>query len=154
MVVDIDRKDKPMAKKNTNSRRKSVHVKELASKSKKPKPLQEKATLQEAGETMRSLQAERYPVAAGDRLVGTVEGKYPERQAAAHGHDPQTTLVRGSMVKKMYYCFEDQSLEEARELMRRNHLLHLPVVDKNLRIIGIVALNEVEDANVQADASS
>ena len=137
-----------MAKKKVNPDRKSI--KELASE--KTKPLQEESTLQEAGEKMRSLQTERFPVAAGDRLVGTVEGKYPEREAAAHGHDPQTTLVRGSMVKKMYYCFEDQSLEEVRELMRRHHLLHLPVVDKDLRIIGVVALNDVEDENVQADA--
>ena len=90
-------------------------------------------------------------MAAGDRFVGTVEGKYPERAAAAHGHDPRTTLVRGSMVTKMYYCLEDQSLEEARDLMRRHHLLHLPVVDKNLRIIGVVALNDVEDESVQGD---
>lgn len=109
-----------------------------------PKPLQEKSTLKQAGETMRSLHEDRFPVAAGDRLVGTVEGKYPERQAAGHGHDPETTLVRGSMLKKLYYCFADQSLEEAREIMRRHHLLHLPVVDENLRIIGVVALNEVE----------
>ena len=58
------------------------------------------------------------------------------------------------MAKKMYYCFEDQSLEEARELMRRHELLHLPVVDKELRIVGIVALNEVEDENVRGDVSS
>jgi CBS domain-containing protein len=141
-----------MAEKKQNPRRKTIPVKELASE--KPKPLQEESTLQEAGETMRSLQAERFPVAAGDRLVGTVEGKYPERAAAAHGHDPQTTLVRGSMVKKMYYCFEDQSLQEARELMRRHHLFHLPVVDKDLRIIGVVALNDVEDASVEGDVSS
>jgi CBS domain-containing protein len=121
-------------------------ARELASK--EPKPLQEKSTVKEAGETMRSLQTNRFPVAAGERLVGTIEGKYPERAVAAHGHDPETTLVRGSMIQKLYYCFENQSLEEAREIMRRNHLLHLPVVDKNLRIIGIVALNEVEDANV------
>jgi CBS domain-containing protein len=141
-----------MANKKEKPHRKTIHVKELASE--KPKPLQEQSTVQEAGETMRSLQAERFPVAAGDRLVGTVEGKYPERAAAAHGHDPQTTLVRGSMVKKMYYCFEDQSLEEARELMRRHHLFHLPVVDSDLRIIGIVALQDVEDENVQTDVSS
>jgi CBS domain-containing protein len=141
-----------MAKKKENQRRKTTPAKELASE--KHKPLQEKSTLQEAGERMRSLQTERFPVAAGDQLVGTVEGKYPERVAAAHGHDPQTTLVRGSMVKKMYYCLEDQSLGEARERMRRHHLLHLPVVDKNLRIIGVIALNDVEDANVQGDVSS
>jgi CBS domain-containing protein len=121
-------------------------ARELASK--EPKPLQEKSTVKEAGETMRSLQTNRFPVAAGERLVGTVEGKYPERAAAAHGHDPETTLVRGSMIKKLYYCFENQSLQEAREIMRDNHLLQLPVVDENLRIIGIVALNDVEDENV------
>jgi CBS domain-containing protein len=121
-------------------------ARELASK--EPKPLQEENTVKQAGETMRSLQEDRFPVAAGERLVGTVEGKYPDRAAAGHGHDPETTLVRGSMIKKLYYCFENQLLAEAREIMRRNHLLHLPVVDENLRIIGIVALNEVEDENV------
>ena len=127
-------------------------VRELACK--EPKPLQEKSTLKQAGETIRSLHEDRFPVAAGNRLVGSVEGKYPERKAAGHGHDPETTLVRGSMVKKMYYCFEDQSLKEAREIMRHNHLLHLPVVDKNLRIIGVLALDDVEDENVRAEAEA
>ncbi len=131
-----------MAKKTAKKRAPARRVRELASD--EPKPLQEKSTLKQAGETMRSLQEDRFPVAAGDRLVGTVEGKYPERFAAGHGHDPETTLVRGSMLKKVYYCFADQSLEEAREIMRRNHLLHLSVVDEDLRIIGVVALNEVE----------
>ena len=113
------RKESPMAKKNENPSRKATVVKKLASQ--KPRPLQEKSTLQEA---------------------------------AAHGHDPQTTLVRGSMLKKMYYCFEDQSLEEVREMMRRHHLFHMPVVDKDLRIIGIVALCDVEDENVQKGGAS
>jgi CBS domain-containing protein len=133
-----------MAKKpaKKSARTSTRRVREVACE--EPKPLQEKSTLKQAGETMRSLHEERFPVAAGDRLVGTVEGKYPERLAAGHGHDPETTLVRGSMLKKLYYCFADQSLEEAREIMRRHHLLHLPVVDENLRVIGVVALNEVE----------
>ncbi len=141
---------KPMAKKMMKKRapKSTRRVRELASED--PKPLQERSTVKQAGETMRSLQTDRFPVAAGDRLVGTVEGKYPERAAAAHGHDPETTLVRGSMVRKMYYCIENQSLEEAREIMRRNHLLHLPVVDENLRIIGVVALSDIEDRNVES----
>jgi CBS domain-containing protein len=141
---------KPMAKKTMKkpAPKSTRRVRELACED--PKPIQDRSTLKQAGETMRSLQEDRFPVAAGDRLVGTVEGKYPERTAAAHGHDPETTFVRGSMVKKMYYCFENQSLEEAREIMRRNHLLHLPVVDENLRIIGVVALRDIEDRNVES----
>jgi CBS domain-containing protein len=141
-----------MPKKNVKNpaRKSSKPARELASE--KPKPLQEKSTVSEAGETMRSLHAERFPVAAGNHLVGTVEGKYPEREVARYGHDPKTTFVRGCMMEKTYYCFEDQSLEGAREIMRQNHLQHLPVVDRSLRIIGIVALSDIEDENVQTGA--
>jgi CBS domain-containing protein len=58
--------------------------------------------------------------------------------------DPETTLVREIMVKKkVYYCFENQSLDEAREIMREHHLQYLPVVDENLRVIGTVGLRDL-----------
>jgi CBS domain-containing protein len=116
-------------------------LKEVASD--KPKPLQEKSSLKEAGEKMRSLQTNRLPVASGDRLVGSLEGKYPERKAAGFGHDPETTSVRGIMLEKAYYCFENQSVDEAREIMREHDLEYLPVVDENMRIIGVVALSDL-----------
>ena len=116
-------------------------VKEVASD--EPKPLQEKSSLKEAGEKMRSLDCDRLPVASGDRLVGAMEGKHPELKAAGFGHDPETTLVRGIMSKKPYYCFENQSLDEAREIMNEHHLQYLPVVDEDMRVIGIVALSDL-----------
>jgi CBS domain-containing protein len=116
-------------------------VKEVASD--QPKPLQDKNSLKEAGEKMRSLNTDLLPVACGDRLVGAVEGKFPERQAAGFGHDPETTLVRGIMSQKAYYCFENQSLDEAREIMREHHLQYLPVVDEGMRVIGVVALSDL-----------
>ena len=120
----------------------SKRVKEVACQ--EPKPLQAESSLKEAGEKMRSLDTNRLPVASGDHLVGAVEGKYPERKAAGFGHDPATALVRGIMVKKAYYCFENQSLDEAREIMREHHLEYLPVVDENMRVMGIVALKDLE----------
>jgi CBS domain-containing protein len=116
-------------------------VKEVASD--EPKPLQEKNSLKEAGEKMRSLNADRLPVASGDLLVGAVEGKFPERKAAGFGHDPETTLVRGIMSRKAYYCSESQTLDEAREIMRKHDLQYLPVVDDNMRVIGVVALSDL-----------
>ena len=117
-------------------------VKEVASD--KPKPLQEKSSLKEAGERMRSLHADSLPVASGDHLVGAVKGQDCERKAAGFGHDPDTTLVREIMVKEAHYCFEDQSLDEAREIMREHHLKYLPVVDENMRVIGVVALSGLD----------
>ena len=91
----------------------SKQVKEVARE--EPKLLQEKSSLKEAGEKIRSLNTNRLPVASGDHLVGAVEGRYPERTAASFGHDPKTAIVREIMVKKTYFCFENQSLDEARE---------------------------------------
>jgi len=132
-VEDPDRK---------STKQPSKRVKEVACQ--EPKPLQAKSSLKEAGEKMRSLDTNRLPVASGDHLVGAVEGKYPERKAAGFGHDPETALVRAIMVKKAYYCFENQSVDEAREIMCEHHLEYLPVVDENMRVMGIVALRDLE----------
>jgi CBS domain-containing protein len=78
-----------------------------------------------------------------DHLVGAVEGKHPERKAAGFGHDPETALVREIMVKKAFYCFENQSVDEAREIMCEHHLDYLPVVDDDMRVMGIVALRDL-----------
>jgi CBS domain-containing protein len=129
----------------------SKSVKEVACQ--EPKPLQAKSSLKEAGEKMRSLDTNRLPVASGDHLVGAVEGKYPERKAAGFGHDPETTLVRTIMVKKAYYCFENQSLDEPREIMCEHHLEYLPVVDENMRVMGIVALKDLAANKMPATKS-
>ena len=116
-------------------------VKEVASD--EPKALQKGSSVKEASEKMRSLKTDELPVASGDQLVGTVVGKDSDRKAAGFGHDPATTPVQGIMAKQKHYCFEDQSVDEARDIMLTNKLKHLPVVDKDLRIVGTVALSDV-----------
>jgi CBS domain-containing protein len=134
---------KKLAKQADRKSRKqpSKQVKEVARA--EPKLLQEKSSLEEAGEKIRSLNTHRLPVASGDRLVGAVEGKYPERTATNFGHDPKTAIVREIMVKKTYFCFENQSLDEAREIMCDHHLDYLPVLDGTMRVVGIVALADL-----------
>jgi CBS domain-containing protein len=132
---------KKSLEKRKSTKRFPKHVKEVACE--EPKPLQAKSSVQEAGEKIRLFHTDQLPVASGDRLVGTVKGNYPERKAAGLGHDPETMLVRDIMVKKVYYCFEDQSLDEAGEIMREHHLEYLSVVDDNLRVIGTVGMRDL-----------
>jgi CBS domain-containing protein len=138
-IFGKDNMNKQAPARKSDKKPRPKRVKEVASD--KPKPLQEKSSLKEAGEKMRSLRADNLPVASGDHLVGAVEGQYPERKAAGFGHDPETTLVREIMVKEACYCFENQSLDEAREIMRVHRLKYLPVVDENMRVVGVVALS-------------
>ncbi len=72
-----------------------------------------------------------------------VKGQHPDRQAASHGHDPKAVAVRESMSREVAFCYEDQSSEEAERLMLEKHLRHLPVVDRDLRVIGMVTLEDL-----------
>lgn len=119
-----------------------MKVKELASE--QPEPLRAENSLKEAGERIRSLYTERVPVVSGDRLVGALEGKYPERKAGGLGHDAETTLVREFIVRKVYYCGENQSVNEAAEIMRKHHLDYLPVVDDKTHVIGILTQRDLQ----------
>jgi len=109
-----------------------------------PRPLQEKDCVRKAGDKMRSLQAEAFSVAAGDKVVGTIEERNTDRKASGFGHDPEVTLVGENMSREVLFCTEDQSMDEARDIMRQHRLSYLPVVDRRQRIIGVISLKSVE----------
>lgn len=104
------------------------------------KPLPPGSSLNQAGMRMRTLKTEKFPVAAKGKLIGTLEGKFPDRKVAGFGHDPSITCVGESMTKETFYCFENQTVEEARKIMRDNGLQYLPVVDGDLHIVGMLSL--------------
>ena len=47
------------------------------------------------------------------------------------------------MVKTPYYCRENQSDEEALKMMRELDLPYLPVLDSNLRVVGMVSMGDL-----------
>ena len=62
-------------------------------------------------------------------------------RAAVSSHDPgEITPVRSVMVKTPYYCRENQSEEEALKIMLDHGLPYLPVLDSNLRVVGVVSM--------------
>jgi len=46
-------------------------------------------------------------------------------------------------VRQAHYCFENQSVDEARRIMREHDLPYLLVLDKNLRIVGTVRMRDL-----------
>jgi CBS-domain-containing membrane protein len=57
----------------------------------------------------------------------------------------KTKPVIGVMVKRAFYCFEDQSVDEARRIMREQNLPYLLVLDRNMRIVGVVRMRDPGD---------
>lgn len=113
---------------------------------KHPQTLEEETSLTEAGQTMRTLGAHTLSVATEGQLIGRTENPHLDQAAAGHGHDPGRLRVRDSMMRDTACCYDDQSLEEARQIMTKRNLQHLPVVDRQNRVVGMVSRQDLDEA--------
>jgi CBS domain-containing protein len=105
--------------------------------------LRPEESVQKAGEKMRRLAASVLPVTKGRHLVGMVDQKDPDRRAAGFGHDPGAMSVSEIMNKNVAFCFEGDGCAEALRRMDERKLDRLPVVDRRMRIVGVVTRADV-----------
>jgi CBS domain-containing protein len=101
------------------------------------------ATLAEAAEKMKALDVGPLPVCDGERLLGMVTDRDITVRATAAGRDPKTTKVRDVMTEEVFYCFEDQDLQDAAEIMERAQIRRLVVLNRDKRLVGIVSLGDL-----------
>jgi hypothetical protein len=98
------------------------------------------------------------------KLVRTVEGKPPEpkrtnpseaiaksaEKATVSSQDPvETTAVRSVMQRQPPCCFENQSVDEVRKIMRELHLQYLVVLDEKMRFVGTVKMEDLDRGKKQ-----
>jgi CBS domain-containing protein len=101
------------------------------------------AKLKDAAISMREGDFGLLPVGANDRLVGTITDRDITIRAVAEGKDPNTTTVGDVMSNGIHYCFEDQDVEEAARVMSEAQVRRLPVLNRDKRLVGIVALADL-----------
>ena len=108
------------------------------------------ATLQEAAEQMKTLDIGSLPVCDKDQLVGMVTDRDITVRCVADGEDPRTNPVGGIMTQEVYYCYEDNDVTDAAELMREKQVRRLPVLNHDKRLVGIVTLGDLalEESNI------
>jgi CBS domain-containing protein len=100
-------------------------------------------SLTEAARAMRDGDFGLLPVGENDRLVGTLTDRDITVRAVASGKDPNITTVREAMSEGVLYCYEDQSVADASEIMRKHQVRRLPVLNRDKRLVGIVALGDL-----------
>lgn len=106
-------------------------------------------SVQQAGEKMRDLGVETLPVSEGRQLVGVVDQTNPDRHAAGFGHDPTATTVGDIMNSDVAYCLENDDCAEALRRMEERGLDRLPVVDGEMRIVGVVTRADLTECPPQ-----
>jgi CBS domain-containing protein len=100
-------------------------------------------TVREAAQLMRKLDVGCMPVTEGDRVVGLITDRDIACRVVGEGRDPETEKVRAVMSEKAVCCTEDQTLDEAAELMEANGVRRLPVLDKEGRIAGLISVDDI-----------
>jgi CBS domain-containing protein len=108
-----------------------------------PEVIHPEASLLEAAQKMRRLDVGMLPVCDGERLVGMITDRDITIRGTADGRDPRQGRVRDVMTAEVLFCFEDQDLEAAAELMENRQVRRLPVLDRAKRLTGILSLGDM-----------
>jgi CBS domain-containing protein len=101
------------------------------------------ARLREAAGKMKTLDVGLIPVCDGDKLRGTLTDRDITVRAVAEGYDPAKTKVADIMSTELAYCFEDDEIEAALNLMEKRQIRRLPVLSREKRLVGIVSLGDL-----------
>jgi CBS domain-containing protein len=64
-------------------------------------------------------------------------------KCAASGFDPNQKLVRDVMNSPPVTCTPEAPVEEAYAHMRKNNIRHLPIVDEDGGLVGIVTMKDL-----------
>ena len=99
--------------------------------------------LSNAAEKMRTFDIGLLPVCDGDKLVGTISDRDITVRATANNLHPEQLRCQDIMTAEAVFCFEDQDVDEARQLMQSNKIRRLPVVNRQRHLIGMIALSDI-----------
>jgi CBS domain-containing protein len=99
--------------------------------------------LKEAATKMKTLNVGSLPVREGDQLVGMITDRDIVIRGVAEGSDPDKTTVSTVMTSDLVYCFEDQDVQEAAQVMADRQIRRLPIVNREHQLVGIVSLGDL-----------
>lgn len=102
-------------------------------------------TLKDAAEAMGALGIGLLPVTENDRLVGMISDRDIAVRGIGMGRGPETR-VRDAMTAEVRYCYEDQDLDAAAASMGDLQVRRLPVLNRQKRLVGILALGDIARA--------
>jgi CBS domain-containing protein len=100
-------------------------------------------TIREVARRMREEDIGALPVGENDRLVGMITDRDIVIRGIAGQKGPANPKVRDVMSAQIFYCFEDDDVEKAATMMAEHQVRRLPVLNRNKRLVGVLALADL-----------
>jgi CBS domain-containing protein len=112
------------------------------------------ATLLEAAELMRDSDIGALPVADAGRPIGMLTDRDIVVRALADYKDPNRTRVRDIITPRLSTIYADQDISEAAELMAKQQVRRLLVLDHDKAPVGILSLGDIGKSESTASAGA
>ena len=114
-------------------------------------------SIRDAARQMRDGDFGMLPVGENDRMIGTISDRDIAIRAVAVAEGKDVDIkVRDVMSEGIAWAYEDDSVEQAAKIMSERQVRRLPVVDRDKRLVGIVALGDfaVESSEIRPVAEA
>lgn len=115
----------------------------LAIKGPKVFSIHPEATALDAARSMNEYKIGALLVMADERIVGMFTERDILQRIVAEERAPGHTLVADVMTTEVACCRPETTLEEARGAMKNRRIRHLPVVDEDGRLHGMVSIGDL-----------
>jgi signal-transduction protein with cAMP-binding, CBS, and nucleotidyltransferase domain len=131
------RKTNPLGRENFKART----VKDII---KPAKSISNKVSVKAALDEMQARAIDSSPVIdQRGELLGTLSKNKMNRNVGGLGHDPGTEPVEAHIEKNNAYCFEDQTIAEAEQMMLNAKIGEVPVVTREKLLVGTINIEAI-----------
>ena len=107
------------------------------------------ATVLEAVWSMQNARTGATAILEGEKLVGIFSERDVMLRVVAAQRDAAATQVQKVMTSTVKSVFEDQDAGDALELMVANHVRHLPILDSQGSLTGLISIRNLLQHHVE-----
>ena len=93
-------------------------------------------------------------VIEGEQLVGIISERDYARQIILKGRSSENTLVKDIMSSKVHTAKPDQDIEECMHRMTEKRIRHLPIVNDDDKLIGMISIGDLVRAIIAEQEST
>lgn len=101
------------------------------------------ATVRQATQLMNEHGIGSLLVTEAGRLIGIFTERDVLRRVVAESRSPETTCVGDVMTSQVACVSPDATIEEVADLMRRQRVRHVPIIDRDENLLGMVSIGDI-----------
>jgi CBS domain-containing protein len=101
------------------------------------------ATIADAVKVMNDQHIGAVVVTQGSDVVGILTERDLLTRVLARQKDPQSTLVRDTMTRDVFWCSPETPLDDLRQQVRARRIRHVPVREVSGQLCGMVSIGDL-----------